>query len=96
MNILLMLDSQGHTLLSRISGADAAALTSAVAHHTRPNAAAPLSHTDRAPAPAPAEETLDQLNERLRNLMNRNKVRVDLTHILYLYSTDVLGRLCCS
>ncbi|VDC04935.1 unnamed protein product [Peniophora sp. CBMAI 1063] len=65
---------RGHTLLSRISGADAAALTSAVAHHTRPTASAPLSHTDRAPAPAPAEETPEQLNERLRGLMNRSKV----------------------
>ncbi|EJD49610.1 glutaredoxin [Auricularia subglabra TFB-10046 SS5] len=68
---------RGHTLLGRISGADAPALTAALAQHTRVAPAA-QSKTSQAPAPAAdarkEEETPEQLNERLRTLMNLNKV----------------------
>ncbi|KAI9067711.1 glutaredoxin [Trametes sanguinea] len=69
---------RGHTLLGRISGADAPALTEAIATHVRgPSAINPQSHTDRAPAAAPASvpsESPEELNERLRKLMNQDKV----------------------
>ncbi|KAF8573938.1 glutaredoxin [Ramaria rubella] len=67
---------RGHTLLARIAGADAAALTSAL-HATSVLRA--QSHTDRAPdaptdEPMEEEETPEQLNERMRGLMNKSKV----------------------
>ncbi|OSC96962.1 glutaredoxin [Trametes coccinea BRFM310] len=69
---------RGHTLLGRISGADAPALTEAIAIHVRgPSSINPQSHTDRAPAAAPASapaESPEELNERLRKLMNQDKV----------------------
>ncbi|PWN97037.1 glutaredoxin [Tilletiopsis washingtonensis] len=76
---------RGHTLLSRISGANAAALSAAVASHAAPAATganAPLSSTN-APAPAPgaydehhvpAQETQEELEERCRKLMERQDV----------------------
>ncbi|KAH9902394.1 glutaredoxin [Cubamyces lactineus] len=68
---------RGHTLLGRISGADAPALTEAIATHVRgPSSISPQSHTDRAPA-APSstsQESPEELNERLRKLMNQSKV----------------------
>jgi thiol-disulfide isomerase/thioredoxin len=70
------LEVQGHTLLGRISGADAAALTSAVATHIRPPSAVnPLSRTDQLPVPASEKiESQAELETRLRSLMNKNKV----------------------
>ncbi|KAI0315916.1 glutaredoxin [Amylostereum chailletii] len=68
---------RGHTLLGRISGADAAALTTAIATHARPPSAInPLSYTDKRPAAGLAEkaETEDELDARLRSLMNQSKV----------------------
>lgn len=61
---------RGHTLLSRISGADAPALTKELAKHTQPpSSIKPQSTTDRAPA-APADaETPEQLTARLHKLM---------------------------
>ena len=69
--------TQGHTLLGRISGADAPALTEAIATHVRgPSSINPQSHTDRAPAPPSfsPQESPEELNERLRKLMNQDKV----------------------
>ncbi|KAH8118176.1 glutaredoxin [Phellopilus nigrolimitatus] len=70
---------RGHTLLSRIEGADAARLTADLATHARTPPQA-LSHTDRAPAaPTPAfsdepEETPEQLEARLKKLMAQTRV----------------------
>ncbi|RPD54793.1 glutaredoxin [Lentinus tigrinus ALCF2SS1-7] len=69
---------RGHTLLGRISGADAPALTKAIAEHTRsPSSISPQSHTDRAPA-APgdgtAQESDEELNARLHALMSKERV----------------------
>jgi Glutaredoxin len=71
--------------LGRVSGADASALTQAVAKYATPPAYTPLSRTDQSPAKAPNEvpsalqdnekkETTDELNARLRRLMNQSKV----------------------
>jgi len=67
---------RGHTLLERIVGADAAALTDAIAKHTRPPPSVKaLSSTDLTPAKAPtAEETQEQLHQRLTAIMNKDKV----------------------
>ncbi|KZT06070.1 glutaredoxin [Laetiporus sulphureus 93-53] len=66
---------RGHTLLARISGADATALTEAVATHTRPaSSVKALSQTDRAPADPEKEETPEELNARLGRLMATDKV----------------------
>lgn len=66
---------QGHTLLARISGADAPALTDAVATHTRPKPSIkPLAQTDATPAAPEKEESQEELHERLRGLMNKDKV----------------------
>ncbi|KAI0750166.1 glutaredoxin [Daedaleopsis nitida] len=71
---------RGHTLLGRISGADAPALTQAIAEHTRaPSAIAPQSHTDRVPA-APSDassagqESEEELNARIHALMEKERV----------------------
>jgi len=68
---------RGHTLLDRITGADAVGLSNALANHahTTPKA---LSHTDQQPA-APTyvpekTETQEELNARLLQLMNRDKI----------------------
>ncbi|EJF59136.1 glutaredoxin [Dichomitus squalens LYAD-421 SS1] len=68
---------RGHTLLSRISGADAPKLTSEIAKHTAPpSSIKPQSTTDRAPASAPEHdaETPEQLNARLKKLMTQSDV----------------------
>ncbi|KAI0706453.1 glutaredoxin [Earliella scabrosa] len=71
---------RGHTLLGRISGADAPALTKAIAEHARaPSAISPQSHTDRPPAApsdggAPPHESQEELNVRLRALMDKERV----------------------
>jgi hypothetical protein len=77
--------TQGHTLLTRIEGVDATALTTAITNYVRPagNGAAtarvPLSQTDKVPAtPAGAttttSETPEELNQRLRGLMAQSNV----------------------
>ncbi|KIP11018.1 hypothetical protein PHLGIDRAFT_100311 [Phlebiopsis gigantea 11061_1 CR5-6] len=70
---------QGHTLLGKIAGADATALTEAISKHVRtPSSVNPQSHTDLAPAAAPdvAEKTESQeeLARRLHALMQQSKV----------------------
>jgi hypothetical protein len=70
---------QGHTLLDRIAGADAPALTQAITKHASGTVRtyAPKSHTTAAP-PAPqnggAAETPEELDARLRRLMNQSRV----------------------
>ncbi|KAG8969102.1 monothiol glutaredoxin grx4 [Tulasnella sp. 419] len=84
---------KGHTLLDRISGADASALTKAVARHstkvpqalskTTQEPAKPLT-ADQLPAeekkesvvPEKKEETEEELNARMRGLMNQSKIVV--------------------
>ncbi|KAF4596791.1 monothiol glutaredoxin grx4 [Pleurotus pulmonarius] len=72
---------RGHTLLARVSGADAAGLTTSIATHLRSGPPIPHSKTNQQPQPPAARaafneklETEEELNERLRNLMNANKV----------------------
>ncbi|KZT73451.1 glutaredoxin [Daedalea quercina L-15889] len=66
---------RGHTLLTRISGADATSLTDAIATHAKPKPSIkPLAQTDAAPAAPEREETQEELNERLRSLMTKDKV----------------------
>ncbi|KAA1467262.1 glutaredoxin [Dentipellis sp. KUC8613] len=66
---------RGHTLLGRIAGADAVALTNAIATHLRgPSAPAPLSHTAQATAAPEKAETQEELDARLRGLMNQSRV----------------------
>ena len=71
--------------MARISGADANALTLAVAKHATPPAYTPLSRTDLPPSKAPnvvpsalqdneKKETPEELNARLRVLMNQSHV----------------------
>jgi len=68
---------RGHTLLSRISGADAVGLSNALAIHAN-TVPKPLSRTEQKPAAATyegeKEETQEELNVRLLKLMNRDKV----------------------
>ncbi|KAF8963094.1 thioredoxin [Flammula alnicola] len=74
---------RGHTLLDRISGADAARLTQSVAKHATSPVYNPLSRTDQAPAKASnivpsgideKDESQEELNRRLRALMNQSQV----------------------
>ncbi|KAH9169588.1 glutaredoxin [Lactarius sanguifluus] len=73
---------RGHTLLDRIAGADASALTKAIAKYIDPAgygvATPPLSHTDKVPATGTTTETETpkELERRLHGLMNRSKVVV--------------------
>ncbi|KZP10482.1 glutaredoxin [Athelia psychrophila] len=72
---------RGHEVLTKVEGADAAALTAAVAKHTQ-KIAAPLSTTTQAPATPPAApasfeekgESPDDLEKRMKALMNKSKV----------------------
>ncbi|KAG6816671.1 hypothetical protein H0H87_004031 [Tephrocybe sp. NHM501043] len=74
---------RGHTLLEKVSGADAPALTQALAKHgAGPAAPKPQSQTTQAPTPASdvamnaaeKEETPEELEKRMRALMNQSKV----------------------
>ncbi|KAH7884883.1 glutaredoxin [Phlebopus sp. FC_14] len=66
---------QGHTALGRVEGADAARLTDLIAKHVRTKSTiTPLSTTNASSAPPPAEETEEELNARLRELMNQSNV----------------------
>jgi len=71
---------RGHTLLERISGADAANLAQAITKHSR-TIATPLSKTSQAPARASdhsiaeaKQETPEQLEQRLHGLMTQSKI----------------------
>ncbi|KAF8263889.1 thioredoxin-like protein [Lactarius quietus] len=74
--------TQGHTILGRISGADARGLTDAIAKHLNTGGIAPppLSQTDKVPstetttATSPASETPEALEKRLRGLMSQSNV----------------------
>ncbi|KAG8960428.1 monothiol glutaredoxin grx4 [Tulasnella sp. 408] len=81
---------RGHTLLKRVTGADASGLTAAVEQYARTTPQA-LSKTDQAPAAPPTDvgaaaavpaaevkktETEEELNARMRGLMNQSKVVV--------------------
>ncbi|CAE7184662.1 unnamed protein product [Rhizoctonia solani] len=67
---------KGHNLLSRIDGADAPALTAAIKAHVRqaPGGLATSDKAPEAPEPMKSEETEEELNERMRKLMNQSKV----------------------
>ncbi|THH23091.1 hypothetical protein EUX98_g8083 [Antrodiella citrinella] len=68
---------RGHTLLGRVSGADAVKLTGLIATNVRsPTAIAPQSHTNEKPAAAEVEEieTQAQLDTRLHKLMELDRV----------------------
>lgn len=61
---------RGHTLLARIEGAGAVALTDAITKHV---GAAPFSYTEKPPA-AMSESDSEAHEERLRRLMNQSTV----------------------
>ncbi|KAK7043880.1 glutaredoxin [Paramarasmius palmivorus] len=72
---------RGHTLLQRISGADAPALTTAVAKFAAAPTVNPQSQTNQAPSKASLanvlnepEETEEQLNDRMHKIMNQSQV----------------------
>lgn len=68
---------RGHTLLGRITGADASALTNAIGTHMgSAESTTPLSRSDKPPAPPVVEkvETPEELEERLRRLMTQSNV----------------------
>jgi len=79
-NVPAFIVLRGHTLLARITGADARALTETIAKHLLgpPSVfTTPLSHSDKSPAPPPPvekTETPEELEKRLRGLMNQSKV----------------------
>ncbi|KAJ7494809.1 glutaredoxin [Mycena galericulata] len=84
---------RGHTLLARIAGADAPALTQAIATHTAahpPPAPASKAHagekTAPSPTPPPETETPAQLETRLRALMTQSKV------VLFMKGTPAAPR----
>ncbi|KAF9262487.1 glutaredoxin [Marasmius fiardii PR-910] len=72
---------RGHTLLKRIDGADAPALTSIIAKYASPPSANPRSHTDQPPSKASLETVLnektespEELNDRMHKIMEQSKV----------------------
>ncbi|KAF9072545.1 glutaredoxin [Rhodocollybia butyracea] len=68
---------RGHTLLERISGADAPALTMAVGKHANPSSVTPQSKTNLPPAKAldvDMNEKTEDLEDRMNKLMNQSKV----------------------
>lgn len=71
---------RGHTLLGRITGANAAGLTDLLSKHISASSSiSPQSHTDKAPAVASSEkvekeETPEELNARLQKLMSQSNV----------------------
>jgi len=69
---------RGHTLLGRITGADASALTNAIGTHVgSAESTTPLSRSNKSPAAPPAVEkveTPEELEERLRRLMTQSNV----------------------
>ncbi|KAK1219468.1 glutaredoxin [Marasmius sp. AFHP31] len=73
---------RGHTLLGRVSGADAPALTNAIAKQVSTPSVNPQSQTNQAPSKLSLatvlndepEETQEQLDDRMRKIMNQSKV----------------------
>lgn len=72
---------QGHEVLAKVEGSDAAALTAAVAKYTQ-KIPTPLSKTAQAPAAPPTAisaveekgESTEELNKRLKELMTKSDV----------------------
>ncbi|KAG2750928.1 glutaredoxin [Suillus brevipes Sb2] len=65
---------QGHALLSRIEGGDATQLTETIVKYLgSKSSAAPQSTTSQPPAP-PSSETPEQLEARMRDIMNQSAV----------------------
>lgn len=66
---------QGHALLARIEGGDATRLTETIAKYLGSKSpAAPQSTTSQPPAPPPSSETVEQLEVRMRDIMNQSPV----------------------
>jgi Grx4 family monothiol glutaredoxin len=66
---------QGHALLARIEGGDAAQLKETITKTLENNSsAAPKSTTSQTPAPPPSSETEEQLEARMHNIMNQSAV----------------------
>jgi len=67
---------QGHKLLARIPGADAQQLTNSMEKFVKPTqSVVPLSSTHKLPpAPASKDEEKEKLNDRLKALMNKDRV----------------------
>ncbi|KAG2341179.1 glutaredoxin [Suillus weaverae] len=66
---------QGHALLARIEGGDAAQLTETIKGHLgSKSSVAPQSTTSQPPAPPPSSETVEQLEARMRDIMNQSAV----------------------
>ena len=83
---LMLTSLQGHTLLTKIEGADAKSLTAALEQYSKVPIYA-TAHSDKAPQPPPTtingptrvaekEESEEELNARLTKLMNQSKVVV--------------------
>nr|GAT56937.1 glutaredoxin [Mycena chlorophos] len=64
---------KGHTLLARISGADAKALVDAVAAHAPRSSPAPSQIASSAPSASPRRLT-PELETRLRRLLNKSRI----------------------
>lgn len=65
---------KGHALLARIEGGDAAQLTESIAKYLgSKSSAAPQSTTSQPPAP-PSSESQEQLEARMRDIMNQSAV----------------------
>ncbi|KAG1842503.1 thioredoxin-like protein [Suillus subalutaceus] len=65
---------QGHALLARIEGGDATQLKETITKHLGNKSAAPQSTTSQPPAPPLSSETEEQLEARMRNIMNQSAV----------------------
>ena len=70
---------KGHNLLSRVDGADGPALAAAIKTHIRqpPQGLATSEKVPQIPSdgpPAAPEETTEELNERMRNIMKQSKI----------------------
>ena len=75
-NLLLLIPyTQGHTLLSKVIGADAKALTNAVAMHAPSPPAATSTPSESAPTlDTPSTgETKEELHARIHELLNQSK-----------------------
>ncbi|KAG1868558.1 glutaredoxin [Suillus subluteus] len=65
---------QGHALLARIEGGDATQLKETITKHLGNKSVAPQSTTSQPPAPPLSSETEEQLEARMRNIMNQSAV----------------------
>ncbi|KAG2115016.1 glutaredoxin [Suillus clintonianus] len=66
---------QGHALLARIEGGDATRLTETIAKYLgSKSSVAPQSTTSQSPVLPPSSETVEQLETRMRSIMNQSPV----------------------